>query len=389
MTLKMTLPGATLGILGGGQLGRMFVIAARSMGYQVIVLDPDPDSPAAQLASAHICASYGDKVALDKLARECAAITTEFENIPATSLAYLAEFCPVRPSAASVAVTQDRIREKYFLHSNGFATARYAVIEHPNQITEALKKNGMPALIKLSRTGYDGKGQRLVHNLNEAELTFEGFGKQPCVVEELVAIQTEVSVVIARGADTSVVSYPPSENLHCDGILHMSISPAPISPMLATAATQAAFKIAALLDYYGVMAVEFFVLHDGSLLVNEIAPRPHNTGHHTLDACLVSQFEQQVRALCGLPLGDTTLFHPTVMVNLLGDLWQDGREPDWACVLRHPQTKLHLYGKKVARPGRKMGHYTCLASSVEDALSHARNINLALTGTGGLSHMQN
>jgi 5-(carboxyamino)imidazole ribonucleotide synthase len=374
------LPGATLGILGGGQLGRMFVIAARTMGYKVSVLDPDRDSPAAQLANTHICASYTDSLALDKLARECAAITTEFENVPAASLECLAGFCPVRPSAAAVAVTQDRICEKYFLHSNGFATARYAVIEHQSQIAEAVKKTGMPALIKLSRTGYDGKGQRLVRNLNEAELAFEYFGNQLCVVEELVAIQTELSVVIARAADASVVAYPPSENWHRDGILHMSISPARISPMLAAATTQAAFKIAALLDYCGVMAVEFFVLQDGSLLVNEIAPRPHNTGHHTLDACLVSQFEQQVRALCGLPLGDTTLFHPTAMVNLLGDLWHEGRQPNWEHVLRNPQAKLHLYGKREPRPGRKMGHYTCVASSIEDALSHALEIRQALDG---------
>ncbi len=385
MTLKMILPDATLGILGGGQLGRMFVMAARTMGYRVIVLDPDPDSPAAQLANSHLCAAYTDSPALAVMTRECAAITTEFENVPAASLAYLAEFCPVRPSGAAVAITQDRIREKYFLHSNGFATARYAVIEQPSQIAEAVKKIGLPALIKLSRMGYDGKGQRLVRNLNEAELAFKDLGDQPCVVEELVAIQTEVSVVIVRAADASVVAYPPSENWHRDGILHMSISPARISPMLAAAATQAAFKIAALLDYCGVMAVEFFILQDGSLLVNEIAPRPHNTGHHTLDACLVSQFEQQVRALCGLPLGDTTLFHPTAMVNLLGDLWHEGRQPNWEHVLRNPQAKLHLYGKREPRPGRKMGHYTCLASSVENALSHARDIHLALTGTGGLN----
>ena len=379
----MILPGATLGILGGGQLGRMFVVAARTMGYKIIVLDPDPDSPAAQLANTHLCADYSDPSALVDLAHRCAAITTEFENVPAASLAYLAEFCPVRPSATAVAVTQDRIREKYFLHSNGFATARYAVIEHPSQIVEAVKKTGLPALIKLSRTGYDGKGQRLVRNLHEAELAFEDFGNLPCVVEELVAIQTEVSVVLARGADGSVAAYPPGENQHCDGILHISISPARISSMLAATATQAAFKIAALLDYCGVMAVEFFVLKDGRLLVNEIAPRPHNTGHYTVDACLTSQFEQQVRALCGLPLGDTTQFRTSVMVNLLGDLWYEGREPAWEHVLCNPRAKLHLYGKCEARLGRKMGHYTCLASSVDDALSHALEI-LALIGADRL-----
>jgi 5-(carboxyamino)imidazole ribonucleotide synthase len=369
----MILPGATLGILGGGQLGRMFVLAARTMGYKVIVLDPDQDSPAAQLANRHIRASYTNSLALDSLARDCAAITTEFENVPAESLEYLAGFCPVRPSGAAVAVAQDRIREKRFLQENGFETARFSVVEERGTLPDALKQTGTPALIKLSRTGYDGKGQRLVHNLGEAGLAFDDFGAKPCVLEEWLDIQTEVSVVIARG-DASAVAYPPSENWHRDGILDVSVAPARIPPMLATTAIQTALRIAELLGYCGVITVEFFVLKDGRLLVNEIAPRPHNTGHYTVDACLTSQFEQQVRALCGLPLGDTTQFSPSVMVNLLGDLWHEGREPAWEHVLRNPRAKLHLYGKCEARPGRKMGHYTCLASSVEDALSHALEI---------------
>jgi 5-(carboxyamino)imidazole ribonucleotide synthase len=370
----MILPGATLGILGGGQLGRMFAMAARTMGYGVIVLDPDQDSPAAQLANGHICASYTNSLALDSLARECAAITTEFENVPAESLEYLSGLCPVRPSGGAVAVVQDRIREKRFLQGNGFETARFAVVEQRNTLWEALKHVGTPALIKLSRSGYDGKGQRLVRNLGEAQLAFDDLGAKPCVMEQWIDIQTEVSVVIARGDDASTVAYPPSENWHRDGILDVSVAPARILPMTADAATRIALQIAAFLGYCGVITVEFFVLKDGSLLVNEIAPRPHNSGHYTLDACLTSQFEQQVRALCGLPLGGTTQFCPAVMVNLLGDLWHEGREPAWEHVLCNPRAKLHLYGKFEARPGRKMGHYTCLAPSVEDALSRALKI---------------
>ena len=377
----MILPGATLGILGGGQLGRMFAMAARTMGYGVIVLDPDQDSPAAQLADRHIRASYTNTLALDSLARECAAVTTEFGNVPAESLEYLAGFFPVRPSGAAVA--QDRILKKRFLKANGFETARFAVVEQRRTLLEALKQVGMPALIKLSRSGYDGKGQRLVRNLGEAELAFEGLGSGPCVLEEWVDIQTEISVVIARGADASTSAYPPSENWHRDGILEVSVVPARISPMSADAATRTALRIAELLGYCGVITVEFFVLRDGNLLVNEIVPGPHNTGHYTVDACPISQFEQQVRALCGLPLGEPTLFRPAAMVNLLGDLWHEGREPTFMHVLRNPRAKLHLYAKREARSGREIGHYTYLGDSVEDALSHALEIR-ALTGTGWL-----
>ena len=379
----MILPGATLGILGGGQTGRLFVAAARTMGYKVIVLDPDPDSPAAQLANGHLCASYTNRRALDSLVRECAAITTEFEHVPAESLENLAALCPVRLSDAALAVAQDRIHEKRFLQENGFETARFAVVEARNTLREALKHVGMPALIKPGRSGCDGKRPRLVRNLGEAELAFEDFGAKSCVLEKWIDIQTEISVVVARGDDANTVAYPPSENWYRDGILDMCVVPARIPPASAAAATRIALQIVALLDYCGVITVEFLVLEDGRLLVNEIVPYPDNSGYYTLDACLTSQFEQQVRVLCGLPLGDPTLFRPAVMVNLLGDLWHKGREPDWRYVLRNPRAKLHLYGKCEARPGRKMGHFTCLSFSLEDALSHALEIR-ALTGTSWL-----
>ena len=375
----MVLPGATLGILGGGQLGRLFVVAARTMGYAVVVLDPDRDCPAAQLADRHIHASYTDRYALERLARECMAITTEFENVPASSLEYLAGVRPVRPSGVALAITQDRILEKNFLKSNGFDIAPFAVVEQRQVLRAALKQVATPALMKLSRAGYDGKGQRWVRNLGEAEMAFENLGRKHCVLEACIAIQTEISVVIARDVEGRVVAYPPSENCHREGILDVSIVPARISPEIGERATQITIRIAELLEYCGVMAVEFFILQDGNLLINEIAPRPHNSGHYTLDACRTSQFEQQVRALCGLPLGDAGLLGPAVMVNLLGDLWCAGEAPPWDQVLRHPRAKLYLYGKREARPGRKMGHYTYLGESVEDALSQALAIQDALT----------
>ena len=374
----MILPGAILGILGGGQLGRMFVMAARSMGYAVVVLDPEADCPAAQLADQHIQARYDDTDALDRLAQQCAAITTEFENIPARSLEYLARLRPVRPSGSVVAITQDRIREKNFLKSHGFVTAPYAVVEQREVLDKALQQVATPALMKSSRSGYDGKGQRWVSSLADAEKAFDDMGCQPCVLEAGVLIQTEISVVLARGADGRVVAYPPGENIHRKGILDVSIVPARISAEIAERATQIAISIAEKLDYCGVMAVEFFISQDGELLVNEVAPRPHNSGHYTLDACVTSQFEQQVRTLCGLPLGDTKLLSPAVMVNVLGDLWHADQAPRWDQVLIHPQAKLHLYGKREARPGRKMAHYTVLGGSVEQALSLALAIQTAL-----------
>ena len=374
----MILPGATLGILGGGQLGRMFVMAARTMGYAVVVLDPDADCPAAQLANRHIQAGYADQHALNQLARACAAITTEFENVPASSLDYLAGMCPVRPAASALAVTQDRILEKNFLKSHGFDTAPFVAVEQRQALRAALQQVATPALMKSSRSGYDGKGQRWVSNLAEAKKAFDDLGGQPCVLEAGIAIQTEISVLIARAVDGRVVAYPPSENVHRAGILDVSIVPARIPSGIAERATQITLLIAEKLAYCGVMAVEFFISKDGNLLVNEIAPRPHNSGHYTLDACRTSQFEQQVRALCGLPPGDAGLLGSAVMVNLLGDLWHGGQTPPWDQVLRHPRAKLHLYGKREARPGRKMGHYTVLGDSVEEALSLALAIQDAL-----------
>lgn len=377
----MILPGATLGMLGGGQLGRMFTVAARTMGYRVMVLEPDVHSPAGAMADEHIAAGYDDRAALEKLGRSCAAITTEFENIPAASLEYLAGFCPVRPAANAVAVAQNRILEKSFVRDAGIATARFAAIHTHQDLAPALEYIGVPAVLKTSRFGYDGKGQVVIRQAEQLPTAFDSLGGQPCVLEELLDLEREVSIVIARGSDGATVTYPVAENAHANGILDVSIVPARVPEAIAEAAAAKAIAIADRLGYCGVLAVEFFVLKDGRLLVNEMAPRPHNSGHYTIDACLTSQFEQQVRALCGLPLGDSHLLAPVVMVNLLGDVWRgaDGQaSPPWEAVLAHPRAKLHLYGKREARPGRKMGHYTVLGDTAEQALQEALRIQREL-----------
>ncbi len=374
----MILPGATLGMLGGGQLGRMFTLAARTLGYNVIVLDPDPASPAGEIASEHLCADYQDPAALEVLARTCAAISTEFENVPAATLERLAHRCVVRPSAQAVAITQDRIHEKTFLCEGGFPTARFAVVRDEADLAAAVAHTGLPALLKVSRFGYDGKGQARVASLTEARAAWESMRREPCVLEELLDLETEVSVVIARGADGLQATYPVAENVHRHGILDVSIVPARVGAAVQDEALAMARSLAERLEYVGVLAIEFFVLAGGRLVVNEIAPRPHNSGHYTLDACVTSQFEQQVRALCGLPLGSTTLLTPAVMVNLLGELWCDGHQPPWQHLFAQPSAKLHLYGKHEPRPGRKMGHYICLAETVEAALAAAMTIRHAL-----------
>jgi 5-(carboxyamino)imidazole ribonucleotide synthase len=363
------LPGATLGMLGGGQLGRMFTLRARAMGYRVVVLDPDPDSPAGHAANLHILAGYQDQGALDRLADECAVISTEFENIPARVLEQLAGRIPVRPSAAAVAVAQDRIGEKNFLRDHGFATAEFCAVATAADAARALAEIGAPALLKTSRLGYDGKGQARVTTAAEGEAAFLKFGSVPCILERVVPLDLEVSVVLARGLDGAIAAFPPGENVHRNGILHTTTVPARISPALAEEARRVAGAIAEKLDYVGVLGVELFV-SGGKVLVNEMAPRPHNSGHWTQDAATTDQFEQQVRAICGLPLGATAMISPVAMVNILGEAWAKG-EPDWAAALAIPGVVLHLYGKKGPRPGRKMGHLNCYGADADQALAKA------------------
>jgi len=367
------LPGATLGMIGGGQLGRMFTVAARTMGYHVMVLDPGADSPAGRMASEHLRAAYTDEAALDRLARECAAVTTEFENVPAGSLRRLEASLPVRPSSHALEFTQDRIREKNFIRQSGLATADFEIIRTADDLAPAFESLTPPLILKRAAFGYDGKGQAEVENIGALRKAFGSLDNVPCVLERKADLQLEFSIVLARSSAGKTRYYPAAENVHCDGILSMSIVPARLEANLAAQARRMSVALADSLDYCGIIAVEFFVTSDGQLLVNEIAPRPHNSGHYTIDACVTSQFEQQVRMLCGLPFGDVRLLSPVVMVNLLGDLWTNG-PPDWRRVFKRAGAKLHLYGKREARPGRKMGHLCCLHEDVDVALKMARAV---------------
>ncbi len=357
-------------------------MAAQSLGYRVCVLDPGHDSPAGSIAERHLRADYLDDAALRELAGMCAAVTTEFENVPARALQQLSECTTVAPSAASVAIAQDRIAEKDFVRAAGLPTAPYRPLRTPDDAREA-PASLFPGIVKLARLGYDGKGQVSVADPAQARSAFVDLGSAPCVLERRVALDREVSVLLARGFDGASVAWPVAENVHRDGILARTTFPARIEPALAERAVDAARRIADALDYVGVLCIEFFVLADATLLVNEIAPRPHNSGHATIDASVTSQFEQQARVLAGWPLGDTRSLVPAVMLNLLGDVWFENdsntmREPDWSTVLQYPSAKLHLYGKREARRGRKMGHVTVLGASADEAAVVADSIERAL-----------
>jgi 5-(carboxyamino)imidazole ribonucleotide synthase len=371
------LPGdATLGVLGGGQLGRMFVHAAQALGYRCVVLDPDATSPAGAVAQEHLRADYLDAAALEDLARRCEAITTEFENVPARALEQLAATRAVAPGAAAVAICQDRAREKAHFDKSGVPCAPYAVLRSEADLA-AVPDALLPGILKTARLGYDGKGQRRVTDRAQLAAAFDELGRVDCVLEQMLPLALELSVLVVRGADGAVVTFPVQQNLHRDGILAVTEVPAPdVDAALQAQARQSAAAIASGMGYVGVLCVEFFVLKDGRLVVNEMAPRPHNSGHYTMNACDLSQFEMQVRAMTGLPLREPRLHSPVVMLNLLGDLWFDaeGREraPDWAGVLALPGAELHLYGKTEARPGRKMGHLNVIGASAEQARANAR-----------------
>jgi 5-(carboxyamino)imidazole ribonucleotide synthase len=373
-------PGATLGLLGGGQLGRMFTQAAQRMGFEVVVLDPDPRSPAGRIATRQITSLYTDQPALSDLGQSTSAVTTEFENVPAASLNFLRQYVPVRPGAEAVMLTQDRIVEKTFAREQGLGTAPFHSVLTESDCEAAFAAIGGPALLKTARLGYDGKGQIAVTSASDTREAFRRFSGQPCVLEARLQLELEISVVLARGAEGRIVTFPVAENRHVDGILDTTVVPARIAEPLAAQAREAASALAQAMEYVGTMAVEFFVLGGGKLLVNEMAPRPHNSGHYTLDACATDQFEQQVRALAGLPLGDTGLLSPVTMVNLLGDLWQQG-EPRWDRALADPRVHLHLYGKSEPRPGRKMGHLNVLAPTADESLAAALRARTSLTTT--------
>lgn len=372
------LPPAMLGILGGGQLGRMFTVAAKTMGYRVTVLDPDPIAPAAEFADVHLCHAYDDAEALNTLANTCAAITTEFENVNADSMRWLSQFVPVSPSGDCVAIAQNRISEKTWINKAGLATAPYLAITSEADLATDLTPY-LPGILKTARLGYDGKGQIRVQTAAEVAAAYQQLGANDCVLEKMLDLKSEVSAIVTRVSDAQISCFPVAENHHANGILDVSIVPARVSAELAEQAQTMAKQLASALNYVGVLAVEFFVLADDRLVINEIAPRPHNSGHYTLDACACDQFQQQVRAMCGLLPGDSRLLSPVVMVNLLGDSWgEDQSEPNWAVLMEAPNVHLHLYGKKSARPGRKMGHFTVLSATADEALEQARAIQETL-----------
>ena len=369
-------PPATLGVMGGGQLGRMFAHAAQAMGFKVAVLDPARDSPAGQAADRLIVAGYSDPAGLADLASACAAITTEFENVPADSLAYLGEHTFVAPAAQCVSIAQDRIAEKRFFvdsaPSSGVMPAPHKTIATSDDI-DAIPDDLLPGILKTVRMGYDGKGQVRVKTRADVRAAFAEMKGVTCLLEKMLPLAYEVSVLTARGADGESVVYPIAENVHRDGILFTTTVPGPnVSNACAGMAQDAARAIVSQLGYVGVLCIEFFVLTDGTLVVNEMAPRPHNSGHYTIDACVTSQFGQQVRAMARLPLGDVRQHSPAVMLNILGDVWFDAgsdtaREPAWEQVLALPGACLHLYGKEEARRGRKMGHLTLVAPTLAEA----------------------
>jgi 5-(carboxyamino)imidazole ribonucleotide synthase len=367
---SVILPGATIGVLGSGQLGRMFAIAARRMGYRVHTLSPGEDTPTGQVADVEITADYEDLDAIRTFAQGVQVVTFEFENVSTEAAAAAAEIVPVRPSGSALHITQQRAREKGFLADHGMPTTPCAVVQSLDELAVALGWIGAPAIVKTAAFGYDGKGQHRVHTIEDAEHVWGLIGHQEAVVERFVDFSHELSVVAARGLDGAFAHYGAIENVHRHHILDVSASPARIAPEIAHEAVAITRAIMEELAYVGVLCVEFFLTNDGRLLVNEIAPRPHNSGHLTVDAHVSSQFEQQVRAVCGLPLGSTLQMRPAAMVNVLGDLWVNG-EPDWAGALALPDVKLHLYGKSDARVGRKMGHITALADTVDEAVEKA------------------
>ena len=363
---RVIAPGAALGVLGGGQLGRMFAIAARRMGYRVHTFSPEDDTPAGQVADLEVTASYEDLDALRAFASGVDVVTFEFENVPIEAIDAVEALAPVRPSGVALHTAQQRAREKMFLADRGLPTAPFAPAASLDELWDAVTHVGTPAVIKTAAFGYDGKGQHRVASFAEVESIWTAIGHQEAVVEKFISLQAEISIVAARGLDGEIAAFPVFENRHRHHILDLTTTPAAIPAASATRAVEITRTILEELQYVGVLCVEFFQSTDGELLVNELAPRPHNSAHLTFDAAITSQFEQQVRAICGLPLGSPEIPRPAAMANLLGDLWEDG-EPNWAAACRFTDVKLHLYGKTSARPGRKMGHLTAVGRTVQEA----------------------
>ena len=372
------LPGAAVGVLGSGQLGRMFAIAARQMGYRVHTFSPDTDTPTGQVADVEVTAAYEDLDRVREFARGVKVVTFEFENVPAATAAAAAEHAPVRPAGVVLHTTQNRLREKTFLSKHGFPVTPFKAVRSAEDLAAAVQELGLPGVLKTAAFGYDGKGQRKLAAPADVDAAGAALGGAEWVYEAFVDFEREVSVVASRGTDGQFAHWGVIANDHRNHILDLSVSPAGVTPDIAREAEDVARGILEQLGVVGVLCVEFFLAKSGRLLVNELAPRPHNSGHLTIDASATSQFEQQLRAVCGLPLGSTTMRRPAAMAQLLGDLWVEG-EPDWAAALALPDVKLHLYGKAEARPGRKMGHLTALADTPADAARLATRARDRLT----------
>ena len=360
------LPGSVIGVLGSGQLGRMFAIAARQMGYRVHTYSPDSDTPAGQVSDVEIRASYEDLDAVRRFAKSVQVVTFEFENIPTATVETASEWTMVRPAGRVLHTSQHRIREKSFLTQLGLPTARFAEVQTLDDLRDALQKIGLPAIVKTASFGYDGKGQYRVEAVEDAEKIWPVIDGHRAIVEEVIDFEREISVVAARDVHGNFVHYGAIENTHVNHILDVSVAPAPVSPEVEKQAIKLARAVLENLGVVGVLCVEMFVTRDQKILINELAPRPHNSGHLTIDACVTSQFEQQLRAVCGLPLGSTEFLRAAAMANLLGEVWALG-EPDWEEACKLPGVRLHLYGKQEARKGRKMGHLTALAGNVDEA----------------------
>jgi 5-(carboxyamino)imidazole ribonucleotide synthase len=377
-TSSPILPGSTIGVLGGGQLGRMFAMAARRLGYRVHTLAPEDDTPTGQIADVEVVASYDDLDAVRRFASNVDIVTFEFENVSAAAAAVAEEHAIVRPNGRSLHIAQHRVREKSFLAERGLPVTPFAPVRAADELAAAIAAVGTPAVLKTTVFGYDGKGQAPVRRVEEATAAWDAIGRQEAILEAFVDLEGEISVIGARGVSGEWSYFGPIENAHRRHILDVSVAPAAVPDAIAALAITVTRRVMDALDYVGILCIEFFIARDGRLMINELAPRPHNSGHLTFDACRTSQFEQQLRAICGLPLGASDLLQPAAMANLLGDLWEGG-EPHWPAALAFPSVKLHLYGKREARPGRKMGHLTALAATRDEAKSLVIRARDALT----------
>ncbi len=373
------LPGATIGLMGSGQLGRMFAIAARRMGYRVNVYSPDRDTPAGQFADLEVTGAYEDESAVREFAKGLDLLTFEFENIPRQTIEWCAAECEVRPEGSILHTAQNRLREKDFLSASSIPVAPYRAVRCVDDLARAFAEIKTPAILKSAAFGYDGKGQRLIEQADGVNEIWADRPGDELILERAIDFEKEVSVIVARGPAGEMATFPVCENLHRSHILDITVVPARVSSAVEKSAADLARTIAEQMNLIGLLAVEMFLQHDGTLLVNELAPRPHNSGHWTIEGCATSQFEQHVRAVCGLPLGSTTILRPSAMANLLGDLWRDG-EPNWAAAVGVKGVHLHLYGKHQPRPRRKMGHLTALADSAEAAIEAVSKARDALQG---------